>query len=130
MSSTTNKEIVRRYWEGRFNEKDTSVVDELLAPHARPEEQKAWLEAYYAACGDTALTLHELIAEEDLVAVHYTLEGTFEGEWLGTAPTGQRTRTSGMALCRVVDGKVVEDEVNYHGVSEVVQDERRTGGEG
>ena len=122
MSSTENKEIVRRYWEGRFNEKNPSVVDELLASGARPEEQKAWLAAYYAACGDTALTINELIADGDLVAVHYTLEGTFEGEWMGTAPTGKRTRTSGMALCRVEDGQIVDDEVNYHGATEVVQD--------
>jgi predicted ester cyclase len=120
MSATRNKEIVRRYWEGRFNERDYSVVDELLSPSARPDEQKAWLDEYHAACGDTRVTLNELIAEDDLVAVHYTFEGTFEREWLGVAPTGERSRTSGIALCRLADGKITEDEINYHGAPERV----------
>ena len=29
MSASENKDIVRRYWEGRFNDKDYSVVDEF-----------------------------------------------------------------------------------------------------
>ena len=61
MSASENKEIVRRYWEGRFNDKDYSVVDKFLSPSARPagpEEQKAWLDAFHAACGDTRLSLN------------------------------------------------------------------------
>jgi predicted ester cyclase len=47
------------------------------------------------------------------VAVHCTFEATHVGEWEGIAPTGKRITTRGMALCRLVDGKIVEDEVNY-----------------
>lgn len=115
MPANQNKEIVRRYWEGRFNQKDYAVVDELLAPSADPEGQKAWLDEYHAACGDTQVRIHELIAEDDLVAVHYTFEGTPEGEWLDVTPAGQRVRISGIALCRLEGGKIVEDEINYHG---------------
>jgi len=99
-------------------------VDEFLSPDARPagpEEQKAWLDAFHAACGDTRLCLNQLLADDDSVAVHYTFEGTFQGEWLGLAPTGKRARTSGIALCRLAGGKIVEDEVNYHAESELVE---------
>jgi hypothetical protein len=32
MSASENKEIVRRYWEGQFNQKNYDVVDEFVPP--------------------------------------------------------------------------------------------------
>ena len=45
MSTSENKEIVRRYWEGRFNEKNYDVVDQYLSPKTyEAKQQKAWLD--------------------------------------------------------------------------------------
>ena len=114
MTINENKEIVRRYWEGRFNERNYDVVDEFFPPGSPDiQRQKAWLDEYHAAWGDTRVTLDQLIAEDELVVVHCTFEATHVGEWEGIAPTGKRITTRGMALCRLVDGMIVEDEVNY-----------------
>ena len=43
MSIDHNTEAVRRYWEGRFNQRDYSVVDELLSPSADPDGQRPGL---------------------------------------------------------------------------------------
>jgi predicted ester cyclase len=70
----------------------------LLSPSADPDGQKAWLDEYHAACGDTRVRINQLIAENDLVAIYYTFEGTPEREWLGRPATGQRLTISGIAL--------------------------------
>ena len=51
--SARRKEIVRRYFEGRFNDRNTEVVDQYLDPSADPEGQKAWLAGFYATFADT-----------------------------------------------------------------------------
>jgi predicted ester cyclase len=120
MSASENKEIVRRYWEGRFNEKNYEVVDQFLAP-SLVEWQKGWLDEFHAAMGDVHVTLDHIIAEDDLVAVHFTFETTHIGEWEGFAPTGNRFTTHGMALCWFADGMIVKDDVNYTDGYEVLR---------
>ena len=113
MSASENKEIVRRYWEGRFNQKNYEIVDQLVASDADIEGQKAWLDQFHEAWGDVNVTLDQLVAEGDLVAVHFTFETTHKGEWEGFAPTGKRGTSHGMALCWLEDGKIVKDDVSY-----------------
>jgi len=48
-----NKEIVRRYWQGRFDEIDYAVIDEMRSASADADGQKAWLDEHHAAFGDT-----------------------------------------------------------------------------
>jgi predicted ester cyclase len=124
MTAQENKEIVRRYFEGRFNDKDYSVVDQYLAPDAipTPDQQKAWLDGFHAAWEDAHVTLNHLISEDDLVAVHWSIEGTFKGEWDGHAPTGKRVQVSGMALCWLADGMLIRDDVNYHNGEQVLKE--------
>ncbi len=123
MGTQGNKETVRRYFEGRFNDKDYSVVDQYVAPDAvpTPDQQRAWLDEFHAAWGDAHCTLDHLIAEDDLVAVHWTIEGTFQGEWDGHAPTGKRITVSGMSLCWLRDGMLVKDDVGYYNLEEVLK---------
>jgi predicted ester cyclase len=113
MSTRENKEIVRRYWEGRFNQKDYDVVDQLVASAADVEQQKSWLDQFHKAWGDVHVTLDEVVAEGDMVAVHFTFETTHTGEWEGFAPTGKRGTARGMALCWLQNGKIVKDDVAY-----------------
>jgi predicted ester cyclase len=52
--------------------------------------------------------LTRLVAEEDKVAVHYTVEGTHQGERLCIPPTGKHFRTSGIGIYRLSEGKIAE----------------------
>jgi predicted ester cyclase len=109
-----NKEIVRRYWEGRFNEKDYDVVDQFLSSSSYdPDQMKAWLDQCHETFPDLQLTIENLIAEGDLVVVHFTFEATRTREWAALPPSQERETSSGLALCRLADGKIVEDDVVF-----------------
>jgi predicted ester cyclase len=108
MATASNKELVRRYFHARWNEKDFAIIDELAAD-ANAQEQKAWLQGQHDALGDAHLTIEELIAEGDRVALRWQLTAIHQGEYLGVAPTGNPVTFRGLALLRVEDGKIVSD---------------------
>lgn len=49
-----------------------------------------------------------LVADDDHVAIAYTLSGTHQGPFQGIAPTGKRVSARGMQIGRFADGKIVE----------------------
>jgi predicted ester cyclase len=52
---------------------------------------------YLAGIPDLRVTIEELVAEGDKVAVRRSYEGTHRGELLGVPPTRSKTRTGGTA---------------------------------
>jgi len=54
------------------------------------------------------MTLDELVAEGDLVAMRATHRGTHEGPFMGIEPTGTEIETKWMVFVRIEDGKAVE----------------------
>ena len=110
MSTAENKELVRRYFEERWNYKNLAVCDELLAPSFGIEEHKAWVQSMHDTLGDIELTILDLLGDGDQVAVHWRIAGIHQGEYLGVPATGKRITFQGMALLRVKDGKIVEDQ--------------------
>ncbi|NDJ77626.1 MAG: ester cyclase [Chloroflexi bacterium] len=67
--------------------------------------------ALRAANPDLALAVLEMLAQDDLVAVVYTFSGTFteNSTLLDLDATGRPWRLNGIALLRVVDGRIVEE---------------------
>jgi predicted ester cyclase len=53
-------------------------------------------------------TVEALIAEDDKVAVLYTWRGTHTGSLGGLPPTGRTVTATGAIVCRVADGRIVE----------------------
>jgi predicted ester cyclase len=51
---------------------------------------------------------HQIIAENDLVAVHATFRGVHKGEFAGIKPTGKRVSSDLMIIYRVSDGLIVD----------------------
>jgi predicted ester cyclase len=49
-----------------------------------------------------------MVTEGDMVAVRYTMRGTFKGEWMGAAPTGKKTELPNAGFARFKGGKQVE----------------------
>jgi predicted ester cyclase len=120
MSTTQNKEIVRRYFERRFNDNDHRVVDELVSPDLDIRGQKEFLNAVHDAFEDLRVTIHELIAENDRVAVHFEMSGRHRLEWLGIEPSGKHLTFHGIALLTVTDGHIVQDDVVYSDHTDVL----------
>ena len=55
------------------------------------------------------MTIDDLIAEGDKVAVRWTFEGTHRGPLAGIAATGNRVNVAnGVAIYRIVGGKIAE----------------------
>lgn len=122
---TQNKEIVRRYYEEAFNDERLSLLDELIAQDVvnhNPlsdstlsadeahgfEGFRKHVEAAHQGFPDARVTIEDLIAEDDRVAVRFTFEGTHEGRFGGLEPTGKRVSLTNIALYRIEDGKIAE----------------------
>lgn len=58
---------------------------------------------------DVQMTIEDMIAEGDKVAVRYTFRGTQQGETQGIPPTGKYVNVPGIFICRCRDGKIVEE---------------------
>ena len=121
MSIVENKALARRSFEA-FNQRDLSAADEIYAPSymlhspiAPPDlpigsegvrQQHA---GYLAAFPDEQITVEDLIAEGDRVAVRVTVRGTHRGIFMGVAPTGRPVALEAITIYRVDAEKIVED---------------------
>lgn len=113
----------RRLLEETFNDGNFVLIDQLVAPTAvnhdpaepaelralrGPEVVKRTVQMYRAAFPDVRITVDDVIAAGDKVALRWHSEGTHRGELAGLAPTGARGSVTGISIDRWQDGKVVE----------------------
>jgi predicted ester cyclase len=117
MSTAKNKEIVRRYFDERWNHHNLDICDELLAPSIDIEGAKAFVRSFTSIFGNLQLTILDLLAEGDQVAAHWRVTGTHQGNYLGVAATGKPVTYQGIALLRVEDGKIVDDIAYWDNLS-------------
>lgn len=120
MSTTTeqNKRIVRRIPDEVVNQRDLDALDEIFTEDAVDhspvgesqgrESIKEGFEMLLRAFPDFAVTVDDIIAEGDTVAVRLTERGTHEGEFMGIDPTGQEVEFQAMVFFRLEDGKIAE----------------------
>jgi steroid delta-isomerase-like uncharacterized protein len=121
--STENKALVRRWFDQVWNRGRTETIDEILSersvvhglgPQLRgPAEFKPFHAAYRDAFPDVNIQIEHLVAEGDLVAVHWKATATHKGGGLGFAATNKPVTFGGMALVRVEGNKVVEGWNNF-----------------
>ena len=118
--SDTNKAIVRRLYEDVLNTGNLALVDDLCAPtyvlHFAGygdiegiEGFKHYATMFRTAFPDAQLTIEEMIAEGDIVAVRYSAHGTNHGSYRGMPPTGIQAQWTGMWFNRLAAGEIVED---------------------
>lgn len=110
MSSDENKALVYRYFDERWNHKNSGVIDELLGEGMDPEDARDIFETMHAAIRNLHITMSDVIAESDQVVVRWTVTGIHQGELMGVAPTGREISFQGLARVRLTDGKIVSDE--------------------
>ena len=118
MSPDENKTIVRRYLETAWNKKDSTIVDELVAPdfvqHAANvppgrEGVKKFFQMVYSGIPDARFTLDNIMAEGEQVATRFRVSDTQSGPLLGIPPTGKSLTITGMALLILREGKITEN---------------------
>jgi steroid delta-isomerase-like uncharacterized protein len=112
-----NKALVRR-WNESLNTGNAGIWDELGATgyvfHGADrdygvQEMKRWMTAYRQAFSDIRLTVEDMIAEGDRVAIRYSIRATHKGPYLGIAATGRIVTVTGMSAYRIKDGRIAED---------------------
>lgn len=123
MSDTTleqNKQLVRRDNEETWNKGNLALIDELYAPefvqHFLPDGTELrgidalrdHVRSHREAFPDWTETIEHIVAEGDLVVIHFTSTGTNEGTFLGNPPTGKRVQIHEVSIVRIVDGKIAE----------------------
>ncbi len=117
MSTADNKKLVRRYLAA-FNERDRETLRELLAEdvveHGTHEELNginevvSFLDDQFQAFPDYSGTTDAMIAEDDTVAVRYTVRGTHTGRYRDIDPTGHTVEWTGAGFYRIDDGEIAE----------------------
>jgi steroid delta-isomerase-like uncharacterized protein len=120
MSVEDNKAIIRAYVEMVWNRKQLDRAEEVVASdfidHAPLPGQAPGLEGakrkwamYLTAIPDLRVTIEDLVAEGDKVAVRRSYEGTHQGELLGIPATGKQLQVGSISIFRLVDGKIAEN---------------------
>ena len=68
----------------------------------------AWASFFFAAYPDFAVTIDDLVVEDDLAVVRYTVTGTHTGEYPGVETLGNSIEVGGTNILRIVDGQNTE----------------------
>ncbi len=87
-----------------------SVVEHDPGPNQGPGAQGYidFFGEFRNAFPDLKVTPEHLTADEDTVALAYTVTGTHQGDFQGIAPTGKTIKARGVQIARFVDGRMVE----------------------
>jgi predicted ester cyclase len=122
MTTQQNKDVVRRFIEEVFVKCNVDAADELatsdFTPHSWPgvdpgiENLKRGQRRVSAGLADVSMTIEDIIAEGDKVAVRLTAHARQDGEFMGLPPSGREYTISETHVFRVTDGKVAEHWVN------------------
>ena len=127
MSIEENKENIHRIIEEVYNKGDLSVVDELVAPSfvvpgsevKGPEGIKQFATMIRTAFPDWHMTIDDMVAEGDTVAMRCTWTGTNTGNYGEYPPTGKKVTMTAAYFYRFEGGKQVEtlafmDQLSYY----------------
>ena len=72
------------------------------------DDYKDLMRGRFSALPDTHSTLHTMVAEDDVVVVHFSYRATHEEEYQGIEPTGNEVEGTAVMIDRFKDGKIVE----------------------
>jgi steroid delta-isomerase-like uncharacterized protein len=118
MTSTTeaNKELISELtaaWNARDRDRMARTYADEILVHGADEvrTRSEMLDAewgFFDAFPDVEATTEQLVAENDLVVVRWSVTGTHEGELRGIEPTGRTVEYEEWAMYRVEDGAITE----------------------
>jgi len=127
---TDNKWLVTKLYEQAWGRGAISVVDEVFSPRhvlhwnegaaslqpRTTDEVKSIIRSYREAFPDLHVTIDNMVAEGDKVAVQVTFVGTHAGVYEGFQPTHKKSRFTDMQILRFEGGKIVESFLGSGGL--------------
>jgi steroid delta-isomerase-like uncharacterized protein len=87
-----------------------NVVDRDPASDQQPGPEGFihFFTGFRAAFPDLTISVEQLVADEDNVAIAYTVTGTHQGDFLGIPATGRQIKARGLQIARFENGQIVE----------------------
>ena len=73
-----------------------------------PEGFIHFFTGFRAAFPDLKIAVEQLVADDDNVAIAYTITGTHQGDFLGIPATGRQIKARGVQIARFENGQIVE----------------------
>lgn len=124
MSITDNKTLVRRLYDEFFNKGIINVADDLISPnyvnHSAPPDHppgpigaKKNRIVFLNAFPDFHVSIEDMIAEENKVAVRFLTRATHKGIYRGIPPTGKQVTWAGVDIFVVEGGKITHGWGNF-----------------
>ena len=120
------KHVAQRWFEEVWNQRDDSAISQLFAEDGiahglgangedliGPAGFLPFRAAFLAGFADLRIVIEDLIEEDDHVAARWRATGTLTGHGMGFAPTGKPMTITGMSICRVKNGQIVEAWNNF-----------------
>lgn len=114
--SEEDKTIVRRFLTETQNDKNLTIIDDLVADdfvghtaEVKGPEQLMKVVGYNLdVFPDLKVTIEDQIPERDMVVTRYTAKGMQHGMYRGVLPTGEPVSYTVISTQRVLDRKIVE----------------------
>lgn len=114
-----NKAVAMRVFDEIFNQGKFEVANEIYAPDFQNHgihrsvdlatDQDA-VHAEKKAFPDLRMSVQDMVAEGDQVAVLWTFQGTHTGSgYAGLPPTGTNVEIRGITIWRIVNGRITEE---------------------
>ena len=123
-ATTSEAQVVNRYFEDILNEGDLSAIDEIFAPSFQfhittipvpvrgREGERAFVQGLRTGFPDLEFKVETMIEEDNRVATRWSLSGTHEGDFLGIPATGNKVTDFGHDIFHLAGGKIREIWVN------------------
>lgn len=117
MGTSDKKAVTRQLIDELFNSGHYEVLDDLLAPawvlHAfggthNATQLQEMVHDLRTGYPDYHCVVEDQVAEADEVATRWTVTGTHTGTLQGIPPTSRQVTFTGIAIDRIVDGKLTE----------------------
>lgn len=118
MSKQQNIETQKQFGEA-INTGNLQRFHDLMAPHVKdhdpapdqesgPEGFVQFFTTFRKAFPDLNVAVDHMVADDDNVAIAYTVTGTHEGDFMGLPATGKKISARGVQIARFENGKIVE----------------------
>jgi predicted ester cyclase len=131
MSNEQNKTLVRSFW-GSFNQERDDQIDRYYAPEIvcymginEPlrgiEVNKQNLAGFRAGFSNIRFTVQDMLAEGDKVTARLTFSMKHTSEFQGIPPTGTEVMGSTIEICRIANGRIVEQWTEMDNLSFMTQ---------
>jgi len=125
------KQLVQRYWDAKWNQRDPEIVAALLSSDINfrgPATSASGLDEYRQmhdgllnAVSDSRVTVEELVEEGDKVVSRVVLRGVHSGDLFGIPATDRPFEFSVMTIFRIDGDKIVDELQTYDALEFLTQ---------